>query len=521
MNEKSSSNNIALKTIVSQALEIYALAQLEMLHTQEHLDSVLKMQIKKLDGEKQKELLDAPGQVGVQLHEAGQHRLGELLNMQQLVLKSASELIEKAGLAHATGAAANEDCDSVQTEHSPEQSAAAFREAQTAYADLRLALFKLAESNLQQRQWEGVRFLAQPLLSDPKGALFAKALELFGATYLIPAEDLLQAGKLNEAEQLAQNAAKYANPDAKNLITRISVKRLEQVYALRREQEAQKQKAWEKELSTAGSLLSNGKLDEAEQLVKNALSKLGGNSLAQEILEQVKSERQKQADALRREREAQQKKEREKFLAPARRMIEQMELVKVPAGRFLGGDKKTPYDLKEYFIGKYPVTNAQFILFEDASEHAKIANRTQGFENHPVVNVSMNDAVEFCEWARQISGINLRLPSELEWEKAARGTDGRAYPWGNQSPDASRCNFNNNHGTTTPVGNYSKKGDSPYGCADMAGNVREWCDGQSLRGGAFNDDADAVCCAYSFYSARFDRRNSYLGFRVCMFPKSL
>jgi len=155
-----------------------------------------------------------------------------------------------------------------------------------------------------------------------------------------------------------------------------------------------------------------------------------------------------------------------------------MEFMSVVAGKFIMGsydsdDEKPehvvyiPYD---YWMGRFPVTNMQYNQFKkkDFGERK---------ENHPVVNVSWGDAMDYCKWLNQMmklelpSGSILRLPTESEWEKSARGTDWRAYPWGN----AFDKNKSNAHeGNTTPVGLYSPQGDSPYGCADMIGNVWEW-----------------------------------------------
>ena len=88
--------------------------------------------------------------------------------------------------------------------------------------------------------------------------------------------------------------------------------------------------------------------------------------------------------------------------------------------------------------------------------------------DHPVVLVSLEDAEAFCNWA------GLALPTEEQWEKAARGTDGRSWPWGNEPPTPEHCNVTGFEAGTTLVGQYAPKGDSPYGCVDMAGNVWEW-----------------------------------------------
>jgi formylglycine-generating enzyme required for sulfatase activity len=192
-----------------------------------------------------------------------------------------------------------------------------------------------------------------------------------------------------------------------------------------------------------------------------------------------------------------------------------IEFVRVPAGEFVMGstdadtqayDNEKPQskiNLAEYWIGKYDVTNAQFRAFVQATgykttaetagsayaydgsswnftpganwQHPRGTDSTlSGKDNHPVVNVSWDDAVAFSKWASRVTGKKIALPTEAQWEKAARGTDGRIYPWGDQVPDATRLNFNNNIGDTTEVGKYSPAGDSPYGAVDMAGNVWQW-----------------------------------------------
>jgi serine/threonine-protein kinase len=214
-------------------------------------------------------------------------------------------------------------------------------------------------------------------------------------------------------------------------------------------------------------------------------------------------------------------------LAPGVEMV----FVRVPAGEFLmGAGPAQPVDVDEYWIGKYPVTNRQYAAFVKAigyelPEHwdlvkevkdvsveqpdakkglvdrlfgstskPKVAQQEVEYiripfsqEQHPVVNVTWEDAMRFCKWAARVTGQSITLPTEAQWEKAARGTDGRKYPWGEEKPTPGLCNFDENVEGTTPVGMYSPAGDSPYGCADMAGNVREWVLARGvLRGGSWN-----------------------------------
>jgi formylglycine-generating enzyme required for sulfatase activity len=153
--------------------------------------------------------------------------------------------------------------------------------------------------------------------------------------------------------------------------------------------------------------------------------------------------------------------------------------------------------LPDYYIGKYPVTVGEFRRFVEAGgyrhgrywteagwawreaegvtkpEHWDDAQWT-GDDRLPVVGVSWYEAHAYCQWLSETTGHDYRLPTEAEWEKAACGTDGRLYPWGDAF-DVSRCNTRAselNH--TLPVGQYSPTGDSPYGCVEMVGNVSEW-----------------------------------------------
>jgi len=216
-----------------------------------------------------------------------------------------------------------------------------------------------------------------------------------------------------------------------------------------------------------------------------------------------------------------------------------MELVYVPAGEFLMGsgaddagasDVEKPQhtvDLDAYWIDKTEVTNAQYGKCVEAGGCAQpggSAYSDGGKANHPVVYVSWNDAKAYCEWAER------RLPSEAEWEKAARGTDGRRYPWGNDF-DGGKLNYCDKNCTkawkdtayddgyelTAPVGSYAA-GASPYWALDMAGNVWEWVgdwyandyyaiprasnpsgpaagDGRVLRGGSWINESSLVRAA--------------------------
>jgi formylglycine-generating enzyme required for sulfatase activity len=140
-------------------------------------------------------------------------------------------------------------------------------------------------------------------------------------------------------------------------------------------------------------------------------------------------------------------------------------------------ERETPLHkvyLDGYWIGKHEVTFAQYDRYCNDIKKEKPDDRSWGRENRPVINVSWTEAVAYCEWLSQKIGLQFNLPTEAQWEKAARGSDQRKYPWGSREPDKDLANFSGNVGKTTPVGSYPT-GASPYGLLDMAGNVWEWC----------------------------------------------
>jgi formylglycine-generating enzyme required for sulfatase activity len=228
-------------------------------------------------------------------------------------------------------------------------------------------------------------------------------------------------------------------------------------------------------------------------------------------------------------------------------------MVTIPAGAFLMGsdaqlDRNARLDersqhtvhLPAYALARTPVTNEQYAAFVRASGHDPPSHWPGGRPparrlKHPVVRVSWYDARAYCDWLAAVTGKPYRLPSEAEWEKGARGTDGRIYPWGNRW-DATRCNTKESgREDASPVALYPQ-GASPYGLLDMAGNVWEWTssldagypfqagdgrqdpdpvDPRVLRGGSWLDffDSARAACRRSYIPAYHSRLH---GFRCCL-----
>jgi formylglycine-generating enzyme required for sulfatase activity/energy-coupling factor transporter ATP-binding protein EcfA2 len=230
--------------------------------------------------------------------------------------------------------------------------------------------------------------------------------------------------------------------------------------------------------------------------------------------------------------------------------------VEVPAGKFYMGEDGEQHQLhlEAFLIAKTPITNAQYDLFvrdagHSAPDYWADGRPPRGLESHPVVYVTWNDAMAYCDWLSRKMEKSITLPSEAQWEKAARGKDKRIYPWGDEW-EPGKCNSSElGLGQTTPVGIFPE-GRSPYGCLDMSGNVWEWtrslwgkgwgspefkypynpADGREntavkkellrvLRGGSWNTYRNLARCSYRsrvYPRCRYDDS----GFRVAVSPIS-
>jgi len=221
--------------------------------------------------------------------------------------------------------------------------------------------------------------------------------------------------------------------------------------------------------------------------------------------------------------------------------------------RWFDGEKKREVFVGDFYIDKYPVTQARYYEFvQDTRHRAPFISakdyETQGFLVHyyrevrpylwtkrppadkldnPVVLVSVGDATAYCRWrGRDYPGRTFGLPSENQWEKASRGSDGRYFPWGN-TWDPSRANIGSTGpGNTTPVDKYAS-GLSPYGVSEMAGNIFEWTGTPSADDPDRNilkscswDDMPGFCRGAARHSRLKKSRHILIGFRCVSDPDS-
>ncbi|NIR48003.1 SUMF1/EgtB/PvdO family nonheme iron enzyme, partial [candidate division KSB1 bacterium] len=386
------------------------------------------------------------------------------------------------------------------------------------------------------------------------------------------ADALFEESKFEEAKRKYQEVLDQHPNDA---YATEKVKACEQEIA-KNQKEAERQSSYSKYINHGNRLFDQGKFEEAKAKYEAALVQKPGDGYAKAKIEncdQIISEKQKEAEGNRlytkyksegdryfnqgKYTQAKQKYQQalnykpgdsyllarigecDRRLAEADKPKAPPDMVLIPAGTFEmgsndGDDDEKPVhkvSVDAFYMDKYEVTVEQYAEFLNATNHRKPANWTEQLQNpkRPVVYVSWNDAVAYTEWLSQKTGQTYRLPTEAEWEYAARGGNtgygGKPkyrYPWGDDaSPD--KANYRGTGGKdrwqgTSPRGSFDPNG---YGLYDMAGNVWEWCsdwyasdyyenspeknpkgpatgDYRVLRGGSWNYGPLGMRCAFRF-----------------------
>ncbi|MDD7986237.1 SUMF1/EgtB/PvdO family nonheme iron enzyme [Lentisphaera marina] len=207
----------------------------------------------------------------------------------------------------------------------------------------------------------------------------------------------------------------------------------------------------------------------------------------------------------------------------------------IPAGNYVVGTDNRPHEVTIPFgIGKFQITKEQFFHYLNETgqslpeEELNQINAIAPYATCPIVNVSWNDAKNYCRWLRKVTGEYYNLPTSYEWEAAARGTYGLHYPWGEQAPSLEIALFND--GVNEPLScssvDYYAHNKSPYGVVGMVGNAMEWTndsfdderDPHILKGGSWRSPIDFCNTHSSVVSYPPSRREDYFGFRIIHVP---
>ena len=443
-----------LRDIQQQAVQAYELVQLTRLRLEAGALQAFKEKLNELKDNRNAEEQNLQQELEINALTSEQERAGQLLSLANEIKASAENLLKKAGMAHMLGLPLSLDEKVPPSRQNKETMVGLYSGVQLALTDLRFSIYRLANAFMEVGAWESARDTVNPLVQDVRMPLYKESHTLVCETFLRQSQKNYKAGHKNLAERFANQCLLLDSKNSEALVI---------IDQIARDRQIQSEKNNQKK---------------ADQLLK----------LQQEKLHE---------------------------------QLENLQLVEIPGGIFLAGEALRKKNVPAFSMGKYPVTVSQFDGFVAGTGYAcdpKALANNKKRQDHPVVNVSMNDAIAFCEWLSALIKRDVRLPTEAEWEKASRGTDGRKYPWGNQRPNPKRCNYRNLEKDSMPVGTHSPQGDSPYGCADMAGNVWEWTQERIPCGGSFNNSSSKIGCLSRMAPRSSDRRgsNDQLGFRICI-----